>query len=600
MSTLASQATGDSITDSRIEYDAWNPGISSQLPREVLVFSTILRPENVFQTFSEIEELSHFTGLLMEEIATLRPERLVVHELLIRLSANYQISDGEQYEDLGVNFRRMAQTLLDKYLQPKMQDAVDCYDALQQRVYEKVDQELEATLFKKPVAVIEEKGWWKRLTRRREKKSSIKAPEILEAETLEQWRQRASQATDDNALERAIYHRLHHVCGAILCKHGRVRGEKELLARLVTQQVCNSHGSNLIGSLISPFIDAGALAEGYSRLPTQPQPVVMNIKGAAASGKSTLRPLQQQLTHSLGLSWGDFALISPDIWRKFLLDYESLDEFYKYAATCTGHELQIVDQKLDAYISEKAKRHAVPHLLIDRFRFDSFAKESREAGSNLLTRFGAKIYMFYMITPPHATVERAWSRGIKVGRYKAVDDLLYHNIEAFTGMPELFFTWALDQVKDVHYEFLDNSVKLGERPRTVAFGMNGSLNILDINCLMDIDRYRKININATSADTVYPPASAMAPEENTDFIRDCIKRLSEINLVDAGSGEIIAQIEQSQLVGLNPKALEGAIPDRDTRTALLQLFPSSQNAQTISAPATVDVALQHTLGEWGR
>ena len=24
-------------------------------------------------------------------------------------------------------------------------------------------------------------------------------------------------------------------------------------------------------------------------------------------------------------------------------------------------------------------------------------------------------------------------------RYKAVDDLLYHNVEAFTGIPELFF-----------------------------------------------------------------------------------------------------------------------------------------------------------------
>jgi hypothetical protein len=47
--------------------------------------------------------------------------------------------------------------------------------------------------------------------------------------------------------------------------------------------------------------------------------------------------------------------------------------------------------------------------------------------------------LFFAITPPPATVERAWQRGLTTARYKAVDDLLYHNIEAFTGIPELFF-----------------------------------------------------------------------------------------------------------------------------------------------------------------
>ena len=39
-------------------------------------------------------------------------------------------------------------------------------------------------------------------------------------------------------------------------------------------------------------------------------------------------------------------------------------------------------------------------------RFDSFAPESeREPGSTLLTRFGELIYMFFVITPPEATVD---------------------------------------------------------------------------------------------------------------------------------------------------------------------------------------------------
>src|ERR1019366_9930862 len=92
---------------------------------------------------------------------------------------------------------------------------------------------------------------------------------------------------------------------------------------------------------------------------------------------------------------------------------------------------------------------------------EGWARVGRQVSSKLLTRFGDLVYMFFMITPPELTVERAWKRGLKVGRYKAVEDLLAHNVEAYTGMPELFFTWALIAGKCVHYEFLDNSVAEG-------------------------------------------------------------------------------------------------------------------------------------------
>ena len=225
-----------------------------------------------------------------------------------------------------------------------------------------------------------------------------------------------------------------------------------------------------------------------------------------------MRPLQRRLAEAVGIRWSDFALVSPDIWRKYLLDYGSLGEAARYAGMLTGQELEIVDEKLDRYMDQKAERGRMSHLLIDRFRFDSFALDSdEEDGSRLLTRFGHLVYMFFMITPPDATVERAWRRGQQVGRYKAVDDLLDHNIEAYTGMPRLFFTWALRADKAVHYEFLDNSVPEGQRPRTVAFGWNGEMNVLDVKCLLDVERYRKINVAAKSPADVYPDAGAMAP-----------------------------------------------------------------------------------------
>ena len=166
------------------------------------------------------------------------------------------------------------------------------------------------------------------------------------------------------------------------------------------------------------------------------EPVVMNTKGASASGKSTLRPLQRALAGEIGVDWSDFALISPDIWRKQLLDYGSLGERVQVrAARSPATSCSIVDQKLDRYMARKAARGSMSHLLIDRFRFDSFAPDSDEAGSNLLTRFGHIVYLFFMITPPASLVERAWKRGLEFGRYKAVDDTLAHGVEAYSGMP---------------------------------------------------------------------------------------------------------------------------------------------------------------------
>src|SRR5690606_41583706 len=115
------------------------------------------------------------------------------------------------------------------------------------------------------------------------------------------------------------------------------------------------------GRLIEPLI-AGASAElGYAELPAQPRPVVLNTKGASASGKSTLRPMQEQLVERIGAHWSDFALISPDIWRKYLLDYASLGPAYKYAATLTGLQPEIIGHTLGRHLARQAERVRTSH-----------------------------------------------------------------------------------------------------------------------------------------------------------------------------------------------------------------------------------------------
>ena len=87
--------------------------------------------------------------------------------------------------------------------------------------------------------------------------------------------------------------------------------------------------------------------------------------------------------------------------------------------------------------------------------------------------------MFFMITPPEATVERAWNRGRRSAatrRSTTCSRTMSRPTPACRG----WSSPGRHKDKTVHYEFLDNDVPEGERPRTAAFGANGEMNVLDI------------------------------------------------------------------------------------------------------------------------
>jgi hypothetical protein len=418
-----------------------------------------------------------------------------------------------------------------------------------------------------------------------------------EMEVLKNWREKEKAAETSEA--QVMYRTLIVAVNSIRSVHGRIRGDMALITSLINNMSCNIYGSILVGEMIEPMIKEAAEREGFRQLPAQEKPIIMNTKGASASGKSTLRPLQKELAKELGVDWADVALISPDIWRKYLLDYGSLGEAYKYAGALTSEEVAIIDQKLDAYMARKADDGRMSHLLIDRFRFDSFAPVSDEtAGSTLLTRFGNEVYMFFMITPPEETVERAWKRGEEVGRYKTVDDLLYHNVEAFTGMPRLFFTWALKTDKSVHYEFLDNDVPLGERPKTVAFGRNGEMTILDIKKTLDMARYRKINVNAGTPTEVYPDPEKMLAGQNAGFLQECAKLIPSITFANQTTGRIYGKMENGVINWTDGDILASVIQDGDAKAGL-EILTGALPVSTARETRSLGAGDARTLGQWG-
>jgi hypothetical protein len=586
------------------ESGAWNPGIHSPVPPELRHLCTIFRADNVFTSLEAADELHDLTGIPAVELIAFRARRLLLHELLVRISADYAVADGSRIEDLGINFRRMAARVLDSCIEPAMEDIESDFGKLRQRARELAQEAL--TSFGTAAPVIAEvrrprTGLFARFAPRRAEipvQNELSNGDVVRIADFE----RRACASEDE-LERAVLRALRRITSALFNRHGGAWGAPDLIGSLAADLACNEIGGDTIGCAVDALLERAAVTEGFYRLPPQQRPIVMNTKGPSAAGKSSLRPLQKTLAGDIGVRWIDFALISPDIWRKQLLDYQSLGTHYKYAGAMTGDELQIIDAKLDRYMARKYQRGDMSHLLIDRFRFDSFAPNSNEAGSNLLTRFGQTVYLFFVITPPESLVERAWNRGLEFGRYKAVGDTLAHSVEAYAGMPDLFFTWIRRTDKSVHFEFLDNSVRLGERPRTVAFGDNDTLNLLDVRGVLNIERFRRVNVTAASPEMLYSDRSRLAPEHNTGFLQRCVERFREVNFAEQATGRIYLRIEAGKPVATDRPALERAAADADTRAGVRAVAPAAledcslmQRSGNLCGAGGVRAP---TLGQWG-
>ena len=98
----------------------WNPGIDSTLPTEFLPIATVFNSTNVSCNLIELKEINSFCGLALERLSTFKPARLALHEVLIRVMADLSVPDGEEYGDLGINFRQMTATIMEKYIAPEL------------------------------------------------------------------------------------------------------------------------------------------------------------------------------------------------------------------------------------------------------------------------------------------------------------------------------------------------------------------------------------------------------------------------------------------------------------------------------------------------
>ncbi len=559
------------------EFSAWNPGLEAELPVEYRSLESVHRPENVFTRLADVAEIAEQVGLAQDELVAFRPERLVLHELLVRVTADIVALEGEDEVDLGVHFREIAQKILVDYIHPNLASITQAHGELRQQVEARVRQELTTSLFAPAPA------------RKAKKRFAVlqlflkpkPGPSALIQESTQEKQYRIIAGfkekglVEQDPLARAVYRSLYRVLGSIAGTSGFVGSDMEYLARLVTNHVCNRFGSLVLGHRIAPMIERAIQQLGLTPTVTAEKPVLISLKGASAAGKSSLRARLQKIMGEHGIQSGGYATISPDIWRRFLLDYDSLGDAYKYAGRLTSKEVAIIDRKLDYYIRDKAKRDAsIPHLLVDRFRFDSFSTESiSRILHNTYASYVDTMLMFFVITPPEETVARGWERGLKVGRYKAVEDFLGHSVEAYAGMPKLFFKWLACSKPVFKYEFLDNSVPKGTYPKTIAFGNQQEITILNPLAFIDIERYQKINTKAKTPAQVYPDKGTFSVKDNLGFLTKCLAEIPLVHFMDEATRVIYLQAGAGGFDVLAPALLSAQLSDSRMREIFQALAP---------------------------
>jgi hypothetical protein len=136
------------------------------------------------------------------------------------------------------------------------------------------------------------------------------------------------------------------------------------------------------------------------------------------------------------------------------------------------------------------------------------------------------------------------------------------------------------------------------RPLTVAFGWNGEMTIFDLKRLLDIDRFRKINIRAQKPEEVYVD-SELAPERNVGFLKRCARLIPIINFADRATGRVYARLEQGKWTWRDEQQISHMLADPDVRAAIMAIPASGHDAAAAITATNADLTVDdsHNLGE---
>ena len=274
---------------SEAQFSAWNPGIESEIPAEFRQLETIYDPANVFTDLAEVSQLAVETGLNPEELIAFRPHRLVLHELIVRITADIVVREGENEEDLGIHFRDIANQTFSRYIIPALMQIEHEFDTMRTRIEDMTAAELERVLTPPASAGKSQASFWSKLFKSRAKpaRSTPQTRQEREFELINGFKQLGLGAGEQ--LAAAVYRSLYRILGSIATTRGFIGNDPDYLQKICVRHACNYLGSREIGRKVGALVDKAIESEGYDRIADAEKPILISLKGASAAGKSSLR-----------------------------------------------------------------------------------------------------------------------------------------------------------------------------------------------------------------------------------------------------------------------------------------------------------------------
>jgi hypothetical protein len=126
------------------------------------------------------------------------------------------------------------------------------------------------------------------------------------------------------------------------------------------------------------------------------------------------------------------------------------------------------------------------------------------------------------------------------------------------------------------------------------------MTVLDIKSMLDIERFRKINIRAQAPEEVYADEN-LAPECNIDFLKRCARWIPIINFADYKTGQVYARLKHRKWAWRDDQRFASALNDPDAKAGLEAIAPNDYDltAGTKVDRTNLDIDKAHTLGAWG-
>ena len=167
------------------------------------------------------------------------------------------MSDGSKIEDLGINFRRIVNTILTQYIAPEQHAIEAHYESLRRDLAAVIATEL-ALLYPAPrrrcrAAAIGGEPLRSAVPARARQRDARPTPAPdAESAVIAAWE--ASARSGHDAVRAAACRALARVASALVARHGQIWGDRDTIAAVALDLACNAHGSEVIGDLVDPLV----------------------------------------------------------------------------------------------------------------------------------------------------------------------------------------------------------------------------------------------------------------------------------------------------------------------------------------------------------